>query len=301
MDTNVGLPEALSRSAGPPPSSTRPPGRPSLMERALIWAYTYFLIVFSVGMFMMSSASTKVGDLINAQNDAALKMWVNLDYYSHVKPPPDGDQPLPPGLFDSVVAFSRANASIMKTVHRLRLDAMFSDVSISEALRDVRPTDGKTEGACGERLFDHVGVDPRANVGNIVCQGMYQIELYQAIRDYAQDKSAFYTEVLSAVTAYVLPVLYAQLGAWLRALRASSRQAVAAEGSSADPPLDWTVRLLMAAIIGIAISVLGSILPKDALLSPLAVAFVCGYSIEAFTARLDRYIEGFSGPRKTMP
>jgi hypothetical protein len=253
-------------------------------------------------MFMMSGASTKVGDLINAQNDAALKMWVNLDYYSHVKPPPEGDQALPPGLFDSVVAFSRANASIMKTVHRLRLSAMFSDVSISEALRDVRPTDGKTEGACGETLFDHVGVDPRANVGNIVCQGMYQIELYQAIRDYAQDKSAFYTEILSAVSAYVLPVLYAQLGAWLRALRASYRQAAAKPGEQGwEPPLDWTVRLLMAAIVGIAISVLGSILPKDALLSPLAVAFVCGYSIEAFTSRLDRYIEGFSGPGKTMP
>ena len=293
MDTNVGSPASMHRTVRP-----EEPRRPSLLERTLIWAYTYFLILFSVGMFMMSASSTKVGDLINGQNDAALKLWVNLDYYSHLKPPPDGDQPLPPGLFDTIVDFSRGNASIIKTVHRLRLDAMFSDVSIEKALKDVKPTDGKAEGACGETLFDHVGVDPRATSGNIVCQGMYQIELYQAIRDYAQNKSAFYTEVLSAVSAYVLPVLYAQLGAWLRALRASSRGRGGAHG---EPPLDWTVRLLMAAIAGIAISVLGSILPKDALLSPLAVAFVFGYSIEAFTARLDRYIEGFAGKKDAAP
>ena len=40
------------------------------------------------------------------------------------------------------------------------------------------------------------------------------------------------------------------------------------------------------------ISSFGTLLPKDIALSPLAVAFILGYSIDIFMSRLDGYIAG---------
>jgi hypothetical protein len=47
----------------------------------------------------------------------------------------------------------------------------------------------------------------------------------------------------------------------------------------------------MAFILGATISVFSSLIPKDMLLSPLAIAFLAGYSIDAFTSRLDALVE----------
>jgi hypothetical protein len=51
--------------------------------------------------------------------------------------------------------------------------------------------------------------------------------------------------------------------------------------------LDRNSRFLMAAIAGIAISLFASLIPQNMPLSPLALAFLVGYSIEVFTSRLD--------------
>jgi len=52
----------------------------------------------------------------------------------------------------------------------------------------------------------------------------------------------------------------------------------------------------MAFILGATISVFGSMVPKDVLLSPLAIAFLAGYSIDAFTSRLDAVVENLKHP-----
>jgi hypothetical protein len=91
-----------------------------------------------------------------------------------------------------------------------------------------------------------------------------------------------------------MPVLYALLGAFLWAFRSSCEKA----GLSADDlPVDRSRRFVMAAIGGIAISVHGTVLPQNMLVSPLAISFVFGYSIEIFTSRLDAYIDGLTRPR----
>jgi hypothetical protein len=262
--------------------------------RRLEWgvgAYAVVLIAMSIVMFMMSHTSEKVGSLITAQNDAALKLWVNLDYFEHHRAKTElADTSLPPGLFESVVEFSRTNASILKTVHRLSLPKVFSPKSsLAEISKYVHPTDGRSPLPGKTVYFDHFGVDPRTDTSNVVEQGMYQIELYQAIRDYAQDESVFYKDCLGAVSVYVMPVLYALLGAFLWAFRSSCQRIRGPWDDERSP--DRSSRFVMAAIAGIAISTLSTIFPKDMLLSPVAIAFVFGYSIEVFTSRLDSYID----------
>jgi len=251
------------------------------------------LVLLSIVMFMMNSTADNVSNLITTQNDAALKLWVNLDYYQHHRTTTEpADTTLPPGLFASLVEFSRANASIMKAVHRLSLVSIFSSASsLDEIAEHVRPTDGKRAPSGQKVYFDHLGVDPRTDATNITEQGMYQIELYQAIRDYAQDASSFHKEFLGALSVNAMPVFYALLGASLWAFRqACQRPDLQADHASPDR----SSRFVMAAIAGIAISVMSTLLPADVLLSPLAIAFVFGYSIEIFTSRLDTYIAGLA-------
>ncbi len=122
---------------------------------------------------------------------------------------------------------------------------------------------------------------------------MYQIELYQSIRDVAQNESGFYQDCLSAVSAYVMPVLYAMLGAFLWAFRTSCRQPNETPDNRSP---DRSSHLVIAAIGGIAISAFSNLFPKDELLSPLALAFAFGYCNEVFTSRLDAYISAPSRP-----
>lgn len=248
--------------------------------------YAVALMLASISVFMIGNASQSVSELITQQNDAALKLWVNLDYYEHHRATQNSaDTSLPPGLFSSIVEFSRNNATIIKTLHRLSPWRMFAaGVPFSEVAKYLKPTDGQPV------TFDHVGVDPHTDTVSVVNQGMYQIELYQAIRDYAQDEAGLYKGCLLAISAYVMPVLYALLGAFLWAFRLSCQQAPPA--AQRDAPLDRSSRFLMAAIAGIAISSFGTLLPKDLALSPLAVAFLLGYSIDIFMSRLDGYIAG---------
>ncbi len=281
-------------------SLTADPGRVRSL-RCLEWTvgiYAVILITTSIVMFMMNNTSESVSALIMKQNDAALKLWVNLDYYEHHQAKAGLlDTSLPPGLFESVVEFSRTNVTIIKLVHRLSPRTIFSPrSSLDEISNYIKPTDGK-QPALGKKVyFDHFGVDPHVDTNNITEQGMYQIELYQAIRDYAQDESAFYKGCLGALSVYLMPVFYALLGASLRAFRSASlplsryREEISADRSS---------RFVMAAIAGIAISALSTLLTSDVVLSPLAIAFVFGYSIEVFTSRLDTYIAGLTKPDTT--
>src|SRR5271166_6337541 len=207
----------------------------------IVGCYAVILIGTSIVMFMMSNTSETVGKLITTQNDAALKLWVNLDYYSyHGGKDQMADTSLPPGLFESLVEFSRTNASIIKSVHRLSLTTLFSrTASLEDVLSRLTPKDRKAPPPGTEAYFDHIGVDPATTNKNVVEQGRYQIELYQAIRDYAQDQSLFYKDCLAAVSVYVMPALYALLGAFLWAFR-SSCQKVGAPGD--DPSLDRSSR-----------------------------------------------------------
>ena len=254
----------------------------------IVGVYAVILVATSIVMFMMGTSSAKVSDYITQQNDAALKLWANLDYFEHRRLADPSDRSLPPGLYESVVEFSRINANIMKTVHRLSLRRIFSaGLPMNDFLQHLKPTDGSQPEPGKAAYFGYFGVDPRTDATNIVARSMYQIELYQAIRDYAQDEAGFYKDCLGAVSVYVMPVLYALLGAFLWAFRLSC-QRVHTLGD--DPSPDRSSRFVMAAIAGIAISSVSTLFPKDVLLSPLAIAFVFGYSIDIFTSRLDGYI-----------
>ena len=255
--------------------AARQAGDASPMLVGIVAVYAFSLIIASVALFMMNNASARMVDLVDAQNKAALALSNDLEYFKYFRIGHQADdQSLPPRLFDNLVTFSRTNAAILKTVHRLNPARMFSQTPrIETVLSHIRPADGTTP----PPVFDHVGVDPATDATDVLAQGYYQIELFQAIRDFAEDEGSFYKDCLAAVSGYVMPVLYALLGAFLWTFR----------GHSGAPASERTRRFMLAAIAGIAISGLGSLIPGDLPIPPVAIAFVLGYSVDLFTKHID--------------
>jgi hypothetical protein len=238
---------------------------------------TALLVCISVVLFIMDTTSDQVGTMLNTQNAASLKLWTNLEYYKNHAP---GDQSLPPGLMVDVVEFSRTTANIIKTAHRLKSEHIFAPSASWEKVKAyIKPVDGDPKD------FDHLTVNPDLNNTDVLKEGMYQIRLYQAIREYAQDNAAIDKSYVAAVSNYILPCLYALLGAFLYTCRSRTRKKHNGriEGHSS--------RYAIAFILGATISVFSSLIPKDMLLSPLAIAFLVGYSIDAFTSRLDALVD----------
>lgn len=253
------------------------PARLRVVPQAAVFITTTLLVCISVVLFMMDSTSDQVGTMLTTQNAASLRLWSSLEYHKSHMP---ADESLPPGLMVDIVEFSRTTANIIKTAHRLTFDHIFApSPSWEKARKYIKPVDGDQAG------FDHLTVDPDLGNMEVVKEGMYQIRLYQAIREYAQDNAAIDKSYVAAVSTFILPCLYALLGAFLYTCRSSApaKHRGRIEGHSS--------RYAIAFILGATISVFSALIPKDMLLSPLAIAFLAGYAIDAFTSRLDALVE----------
>lgn len=256
-----------------------------LLERGA-GVFAFALTLASMLLFVMNTVADRVDTLIEQQNTAALKLSDNLNYFAALHLP--NDTPVPPDLFSNLVEFSRNTATIMYEVHRLSPFETFGSEgeSLSEwLLKTLKPKDGT------KTPFDHIGVDPRTKSQNIFETGAYQIELYQSLRDWSQERCTSYKDIGGAISTYVFPLLYALLGAFLCELRCRLMPREARRPAS---PARYTTAIIAGAVLGIVTSQI----PTSLSLPPLLIAFLFGYSIENFTARLDALIDKLR-PRPT--
>jgi hypothetical protein len=154
-------------------------------------------------------------------------------------------------------------------------------------LLSLKPKDGSTT------IFDHTGVNPGATSATIVKEGNYQIELYQSLRDFWQEKCTSYKDVGGAISTYLFPLLYALLGAGLCDLRCRTRRA---PGEPRRPASLGSARYTAAIIAGAVIGVFTSLIPTSLSLPPLLIAFLLGYSVDIFTTRLDALVDKLRAP-----
>jgi hypothetical protein len=75
---------------------------------------TTFLILLSVVLFMHNKACEAVGNLIATQNDAALEIGINREFYTHEPEPPSP----PPALITLLVKFARTNETLAAAVSK---------------------------------------------------------------------------------------------------------------------------------------------------------------------------------------
>lgn len=280
------------------PFAAEPPRRS--MGRRHVWlewgagAFAFLLALAAMLLFMMNTIADRVDTLIEQQNTAALKLSDDLHYFKTHRAPND-QAAMPPGLFSDLVEFSRNTAIVLNEVHRLLALEYISTFGIErldepgghwseKLLLQLKPKDG------AKTTFDHSGVDPRITGEGIVTEGNYQIELYQSLRDYWQERCTSYKDVGGAISTYLFPLLFALLGAALCDLRCrlpgKARHSVSLGG----------IRYTTAIIAGALVGIFTSLIPTNLSLPPLLIAFLAGYSVDIFTARLDGLIDKLRTP-----
>ena len=117
-----------------------------------------------------------------------------------------------------------------------------------------------------------------------------KIELYEKARDFARNVVLDNTYVFGALSLYVLPVLYALVGAYAFRLRAF---ADTIRKRTFHPSFADSARMIGAFIVGAVVS-LFNLATAGLSLSPLAVAFLAGYAVEVFFALLDKIVLTFT-------
>lgn len=109
---------------------------------------------------------------------------------------------------------------------------------------------------------------------------------------------------LEILSTYLLPLLYGLLGACAYVLRSVTAE-VKAEVFSRTSDVSYRLRLMLGLVAGLSIGWFLHPTEKDAgllaSLSPLALAFVAGYSVELLFAALDRIVNAFSSKGDTEP
>jgi hypothetical protein len=137
---------------------------------------------------------------------------------------------------------------------------------------------GGVSGASTRHYFE---IDPTANDSADFIQIW---ETYQPIQVYAENLREFVTFWYGGIAASVLPICYALLGASAWMLR---QMQVAIQARTFDASVK-SGRMLVAAIAGTIIGLFNGLLFSSGLsLSPLAWAFVAGYSSDTLFRLLD--------------
>jgi hypothetical protein len=248
------------------------------------------VIASSIFLFMSTATLSETRDLIDQQNIAALKLRSDLQLMRNSTEGGNGTSShstsvIADRVFEETVEFSRKSAWLLQSASRL--NGSFTPWWSTLSVADVTFNDENKKG------MNHLNVPPElSTVTQIEDEAAYQIRVYQNIRDYALGLFEIDSLIYVGFSTYLLPTIYALLGAFLYGFRMYSRLIRRKEFR---PSAAHSARYFIAAIAGLVVGLFGSLLPKGMAIPPLGVAFLVGYAVEAFFSRLDGLIRKFKG------
>jgi hypothetical protein len=138
--------------------------------------------------------------------------------------------------------------------------------------------------------MDQAGASKSWRPEAAVEQGFQKIAVYQDIRAMATHDRDVNLAFVGAITSFLLPVLYAWLGACAAILRQLSAESSASVFHPQHSKVAYRAHITSAVIVGISIGLFTGILQGGKELSPLAIAFVAGYASDKFFAFIDRIV-----------
>ena len=262
-------------------------------EKILATLLVLFIIVFSVFLFMNNTTATETADLIEQQNAAALRLWADLQI---LRSGASEQVPMPARALDSqsgtafvnrsfedAVEFSRKSQWLLQSASKLHFwfNPLWTNIDINTVTFNKDNPYG----------IQHLLISPAvARPSEVLTEIENQIKAYQFIRNYALALVKTDSIIYGGITTYLLPTIYALLGAFLYGFRLYSRLI---RRRTYLRSAAHSARYYIAAIAGLVVGLFGSLLPKNLALPPLAVAFLVGYGVEAFFSRLDDLIAKF--------
>ena len=143
----------------------------------------------------------------------------------------------------------------------------------------------------GHRLRDVADPVPGLSQEDVVDQGFQKLAAYQDIRSMAMYVHDIILAFVGAVTQFLLPILYASLGACASILRQLSTDSSTNMFHPEHSKVTNRSHVMTAIIVGISIGLFSDIVDDGKKVSPLALAFVAGYASDKFFHYLDRLVE----------
>jgi hypothetical protein len=242
---------------------------------------TIFILPLSILTFITASISNEISERIKDNDAQALSLHDQLFAQT---PSANQISALPaPGAPPSTSAVRTDRETVLQqfaTANRFLYGrARLLDGFVLEAERDpfaqLSPDEKRS------KLELPVKLDDIPNIG------VKMIGTYQEIRAFAKNVQQTNLVVYGAITAYLLPVLYALLGACAYALRSLSEQTLA---RTYQPSYAAFARIIIALIAGLVVALFNNF-TQGISLSPLAIAFLVGYAVEIFFSFLDAFLE----------
>jgi hypothetical protein len=291
------------------------------------------IVPISIVMFINTAVSNDVGNLLKENDAAAIAVHEQLvNYQSALKQAtrttddranqngtaanlPDVSQALlSPNLVEKLAQFARVSRQLFAESRVLNFFIVDTgDLPPWATTEKTEKEDKKTEKEDKRRANLELDVRRRANLEldvragdptptlnpehpnypSITDQGFEKLAAYQDIREFARQTQQMNLVIYGAVTAYILPVAYALLGACAFALRNMAAQTGT---KTYQPSYSNRARLIIALIAGTVVGLFNNF-TQGVSVSPLAVAFLVGYAVEVFFSFLDAFVHTFESVR----
>jgi hypothetical protein len=259
------------------------------------------IVPFSMASFVASAISSAIRTDISTANDLAAKLRAQFG------PPPTLTQTAASIAGSSGTSGSAASASLTG-----------SDAAVIAELQQFATTIGAIDARARQLNVLVLGIerDPFANIRkdptaihntfqlprglpNFAVAAANLTTVYQDVRYFAQslidDVSFFY----GAISACLLPVLYALLGTCAYLLRSFEQQM---STRTFTPSIADSARFLVAAIGGAVVGLFNNLtITQGASIPPLAIAFLVGYAVDVFFVFLEGVLQAFTKGSATSP
>jgi hypothetical protein len=290
-------PESLEASCG---NLTKP-----AIKSLRLWAFILAIPItlFSVLGFVSSSIATAIRTDITTANDLLVKLRSEL---GTAAAPSAGtaDQPkLPPQLSEGeVLTQLQQYASLVRAIDaRSRQLNWFVFHAEWDSFSEYRWSALQTDDVRKKNLeIMNQKFQLPVGVLNMPLALDNLTTTYQDVRSFAQDILDMVSVYYGAITACLLPVLYALLGACAYLLR-SFEEELRTLTFTPSSRANWA-RFLVAGIGGAVVGLFGNFtITQGASISPLAIAFLVGYAVDVFFSFLEGLLRSFTKPKNTPP
>ncbi len=253
------------------------------------------IILFSVLSFVSTSMSTAIRSDITTANEILVKLRAELGTTSAPTAGTPDKPALPQGLNEGdVITQLQLYASTVRSIdsrsRQLNLFVMGAEHDPYARYRwDAKLTQDERK-ANQEKLKElfqlPVGL---ANMPEALDK---LTGTYQDVRSFAQDILGLVSVYYGAVTACLLPILYALLGTCAFLLR-NVEEEVKALTFAPSTKMNWA-RFLIAGIGGAVVGLFNFALTQGESISPLAIAFLVGYAVDVFFSFLEGLVQAFT-------
>ena len=274
------------------------------------------ILPISIVMFINTAISNDVGNLLKENDAAAIALHEQLvNYQSALKQAArttgdranqNGNVPnssgmsqalLSPNLVEKLAQFARVSRQLFAESRLLNFFILHAGDpplwATAEKTEKGDPTRANLELDVRAGDPTPTGSEEHPNYPSITDQGFEKLAAYQDIREFARQTQQMNLVIYGAVTAYILPVAYALLGACAFALRNMAAQTGT---KTYQPSYSNRARLIVALIAGTVVGLFNNF-TQGVSVSPLAVAFLVGYAVEVFFSFLDAFVHTFESVR----